>query len=585
VRVRRSGSSPSALRSPLTRRPFGAAIKFRSSQSLVPRSTGHAFICPSLLQRPAPWAQRTPGTLRGYPPRRIVPLVASSSSSNRAPNPRLQRTRSAPLRSPLSFKILGLARQHRGTWLVWGALLPIAVCTVLIGCSLISGSSRSKALAGAPTVLFEERVAGEVPATFGSFGDRWFSVYVYFSPSGRRVAYTAPEGDRRFYVIDGQRQPAFDSVGPLVFSADETTVAYVAQVGKGWAVIVGFTPGPTVDEVWPMLDGRVGDGRSFFSPRCGEAAYRAVRNGKTFVVRGGREGPSFDDVSLPVFSQNCASVAYTAEQGEHRFVVVDSEPSPSFSEVSKPVFRSDGTVVYAARDGERAFVVEGTHRGPSFDEIGELVASADGKVIAFSARQGSEWFALKEQERSLPYERVSGLRFDPFGHFYFVAARGAGEFFVVNGRPLLAFNLVYDLAVSPDGRSAAFGALVNGKNVVVTESGRGEPFDHIDGIVLSPNGRRSAYVVRSGAKAFIVTDQLKGPLWDWASTPLFSPDGRTVAYIAGLKGKSCVVVGAFVGPLRDDVQNLTFSSDGKKVAYGVRDGYRLRWSVTDVPRQ
>jgi hypothetical protein len=38
-----------------------------------------------------------------------MPLVASSSSSNRAPNPRLQRTRSAPLRSPLSRKPFGAA--------------------------------------------------------------------------------------------------------------------------------------------------------------------------------------------------------------------------------------------------------------------------------------------------------------------------------------------------------------------------------------------------------------------------------------------------------------------------------------------
>ena len=36
-----------------------------------------------------------------------MPLVASTSSSNRAPNPRLQRTRSAPLRSPLSRKPFG----------------------------------------------------------------------------------------------------------------------------------------------------------------------------------------------------------------------------------------------------------------------------------------------------------------------------------------------------------------------------------------------------------------------------------------------------------------------------------------------
>jgi hypothetical protein len=42
-----------------------------------------------------------------------VPLVAFSSSSHRAPNPRLQRTRSAPLRSPLSRKPFGVSRSKR----------------------------------------------------------------------------------------------------------------------------------------------------------------------------------------------------------------------------------------------------------------------------------------------------------------------------------------------------------------------------------------------------------------------------------------------------------------------------------------
>jgi hypothetical protein len=56
-----------------------------------------------------------------------VPLVASSSSSNRAPNPRLQRTRSAPLRSPLSRKPLGATRVkniHKVVVMLLVGLLP-----------------------------------------------------------------------------------------------------------------------------------------------------------------------------------------------------------------------------------------------------------------------------------------------------------------------------------------------------------------------------------------------------------------------------------------------------------------------------
>jgi hypothetical protein len=80
--LQRTRSAP--LRSPLNFKPFGAAVKIRAGRlacrRAAPRSTGHSFICPSALQRPAPWAQRTPWhleglTAKGYRATRGIQLI------------------------------------------------------------------------------------------------------------------------------------------------------------------------------------------------------------------------------------------------------------------------------------------------------------------------------------------------------------------------------------------------------------------------------------------------------------------------------------------------------------------------------
>ena len=57
------------MRAPLSRKPFGAAVKNRAgvgtSPYVGPRSTGHAFTVSSPLQRPTPGLIAHRGILRG----------------------------------------------------------------------------------------------------------------------------------------------------------------------------------------------------------------------------------------------------------------------------------------------------------------------------------------------------------------------------------------------------------------------------------------------------------------------------------------------------------------------------------------
>jgi roadblock/LC7 domain-containing protein len=140
-------------------------------------------------------------------------------------------------------------------------------------------------------------------------------------------------------VVDGQAGPEFDSVmkdSPPVFSTDGKHVAYAAQRGDKWLVVVD-----------------------------------------------GQAGLEFEGISLPVFSPDGKRVAYTAKRGEKWLVVVDGEAGPEFDVVSKLVFSPDGKrVAYGARSSHKQFMVvdgqamefDGVFAGfQTFDEDGKLV--------------------------------------------------------------------------------------------------------------------------------------------------------------------------------------------------------------------
>jgi hypothetical protein len=63
------------------------------------------------------------------------------------------------------------------------------------------------------------------------------------------VAYIANKGGRWFVVVGDQKGPAFEAIGSLVFSPDGTNVAYPAKQGGKWFIVVGDKKGPACDDV------------------------------------------------------------------------------------------------------------------------------------------------------------------------------------------------------------------------------------------------------------------------------------------------------------------------------------------------
>ena len=106
------------------------------------------------------------------------------------------------------------------------------------------------------------------------------------SPDSRRLAYLAQHGDKWLVVVDGQEGKEYDGIGALLFSPDGQRVAYGAQHGAKWLVVVEGQEGKKYDGI--------SEGTPLFSGDSRRVAYGAQIGAKWLVVVDGQYGKIYD---------------------------------------------------------------------------------------------------------------------------------------------------------------------------------------------------------------------------------------------------------------------------------------------------
>ncbi|MFO1422267.1 MAG: hypothetical protein U1F70_01220 [Candidatus Competibacteraceae bacterium] len=212
-------------------------------------------------------------------------------------------------------------------------------------------------------------------------------------------------------------------------------------------------------------------GNPVFSPDGGKLGYRAKQGSRWFVVVDGRHGPEFDRVSSPVFSPDGRHIAYWAKQAKQEFIVRDDQKGPAFDGAGFPVFSPDGgKVAYRAREGNQWFVMRGDEKGPAFDDIGyytvpdtgrgsdivDVVFSPDGRQLAYAARQGEQWFIVRDGQPGPAFAHVGLPVFSPAGRLAHRARQNDREFILLAGKKGPEFDFVSNPVFSPDGRQMAY---------------------------------------------------------------------------------------------------------------------------------
>lgn len=284
---------------------------------------------------------------------------------------------------------------------------------------------------------------------------------IIFSPDGKRVAYMAAWGDKKFIVVDGQKQEEFDKVSQPVFSPDSKRVVYLGSVTQRSgtpAVEAGparpeeagprppesTSPNPEHNVVvihtkpFIVVDGQkhgefgaatppwvAPDGKAilFVTGRGQVGRAREIWLNVIRQKEGAQATPSrnpqisfeerllatvpaeFEVRSLPALSPDGKHLAYAARKDGKEFIVVDGQKQEGFDKVSRPVFSPDGKrLAYAARkDKEGVFVVVDGQRGEEFYYAGIPVFSPDSKLVAYAASEGKgKSFLIVDDPESKP---------------------------------------------------------------------------------------------------------------------------------------------------------------------------------------
>jgi hypothetical protein len=101
------------------------------------------------------------------------------------------------------------------------------------------------------------------------------------------VAYAAQQGGKWLVVVDAEPGPTCDAVGPgsPIFSPDSQHVAYAARQGCKWVVVVDGMPSPIYDDIMGDL---------MFSPDSQHVVCVVGRGRRVLLVLDGKPGPTYD---------------------------------------------------------------------------------------------------------------------------------------------------------------------------------------------------------------------------------------------------------------------------------------------------
>jgi hypothetical protein len=375
-------------------------------------------------------------------------------------------------------------------------------------------------------------------------------------------------------VCDDDKGPDWDEIVHMpAFSRDSKRFCYQAvNGGAGFIVIAG-----QADKRQPTRQAK----RAIYAPVGKGFAYWVRGDKGCWVVRDGKEGPHYHDVTLGRFSPDGKRLYYIAtDDKKTKFAILDGAAGRGYDSVRMGAFSPDSKhLAYTAGRGGKTTVVCDGKEGVFHDEtVHYPLFSPDGKGLAYWTRtKDCRSFSVVWNEK--------------------VVAR-------ITGEPQLVF--------SPDGKELAWGTYRGdvyrcGKEAVMIASGH----DAGSRPTFSPDGKHMAYAVGKDMKWRVCVDgkALVGIYdaadvlhWSGASgggaqmilsdRPVFSACGRHIFFKGTRKNKNSrrnrkqfIVVNGVEGPEHDDVWIPDdFKKNPKRLRYVVRDGVQIRLVETPWPK-
>jgi len=385
----------------------------------------------------------------------------------------------------------------------------------------------------------------------------------------------------------------------------------------------------------------------YFSEDGRRLAYAVKKDGKVFLVEGGKESQRYNDLHRVVFSPDGRSVAYRAMGEGQESVVIDGKSENSYESIGEVQFAPDGRVVYEAQKNGKWLVVSGRRESPAFDmPFAAPFMSPDGKKMAYIEQhykpdrvnlvvcsldmgqrtKGKEYDAIGAIRKSAASSRIAyavrksgkqtvvtmdfagsdrlheveGPYYDEIvtldiaddgAHLAYVARRDKNFFLVKDGveLPFPEHEMRSHTIFAKDGRAVNVGVLRERFFTIADGKKTGDTYDGIKDPVFSPDGSLLAFAARRGDRHHVVVNGIAGPPYDMVVAPQFSPDGSRLIYRVRQDGKRFVVVADARGNTLAEqaryelVWQPVFAPDGKSIAYAVKNGREIWWKVEPLP--
>lgn len=316
-----------------------------------------------------------------------------------------------------------------------------------------------------------------------------------------------------------------NQIESLTISENENKIAYIAQLGNQYRVIVNGTNGKVYAIIKSLTISKDGS----------RVVYQAFKAGQWCVVDNGIEGNYYDDLREIVFSPDGKHLAYQARKGDQWCVVVDGIEGKLYDNFIQFNIEKDIKFIFSPNSNHYAYII----------------AKDNKECVVFDGIEGNYYYKIFAHSM---YGDRHLITFSSDGdHYCYIACKEDPE----NNREI-------------------------GDCCVVIDGINGNWYKQILSIpTFSINGKHYAYeasIENQGfdPQQFVVSDGIKGKIYKWIETEtlIINNEGQ-VAYMAIAEDlKKCVVIGNEEGAHYQNIiqqmsgkSTIKFSNDGNNYAY------------------
>jgi Tol biopolymer transport system component len=393
-----------------------------------------------------------------------------------------------------------------------------------------------------------------------------------FSPDSKHCAFAAVAGQKCYIIMDGVEKPLEGPADMLSFSPDSKRLACVMRLNGKYHFVLDGRKGPPYDDVQPLAKQyQAAHGPPvvlqciYFSPDSQHTAYLARRGTDYCVVRDGKEGKTYKQISVrqtiasPFSPDSKHLVYYVENQG----IVIDEVEFDR--NISGPVFSPDGahTAFVDRTVFDKQFVMKDFQVEPTYKEVTTPLFSPDSNRMVYCAKNDKDWLLVVDGVESLV---VGAYQVQPHfspdsRHIAYMVFDGTQHFLALDGDKHAVGNASFGPVFSPDSKRVAcvargqtnshegFGGGTDAKGRVYLDFVPGKEYDRIGclrddddrRVVFSPDSRHIAYFGKVAAEYYIVVDATEQVL---AITPWTPPifDSPTHLHFIGLKENKEVIL-------------------------------------------